>query len=84
MTEIVLLVASGAIPSGIPCPPTTLLLDLLQVAYLVLCGRKRLLRFRFSGRHTRRNVFGVYPSCTQTVCPLCVQVFSVRMELVDM
>ena len=59
------------------------LVVLLPVAYF-LCGRKRLLRFQLSARYTGRNVFGAVPSVSQTVCPLCLQVFLLWVDLLDL
>ena len=60
-----------------------LLVVLLPVAYF-LCGRKRLLRFQLSDDYTGRSVFGAVPSFSQTVCPLCLQVFLLWLDLLDL
>ena len=60
-----------------------LLVVLLRVAYF-FCGRKRLLRFHLSAAHSGRNVFGAVPFVSQSVCPLCLWVFLLWVDLLDL
>ena len=60
-----------------------LLVVLLRVAYF-FCGRKRLLRFHLSAAHSGRNVFGVVPFVSQSVCPLCLRAFLLGLDLLDL
>ena len=60
-----------------------LLVVLLPVAFGV-CGRKRLHCFHASAPHTGRNVLCAVPSFSQTVCPLCLQVFLVSVDVLDL
>ena len=60
-----------------------LLFVLLPVAFGV-CARKRLHCFHPSAPDTGRNVLCAVPSFSQTVCPLCLQVFLVWVDLLDL
>ena len=60
-----------------------LLVVLLRLAYF-FCGRKRLLRFHLSAAHSGRNIFGAVPFVSQSVCPLCLRVFLLWVDLLDL
>ena len=60
-----------------------LLFVILPVAFGV-CHRKRLHCFHASTPNTGRNVLCAVPSFSQTVCPLCLQVFLVWVDLLDL
>ena len=60
-----------------------LLVVLLRVAYF-FCGRKRLLRFHLSAAHSGRNVFGAVPFVSESVCPLCLWVVLLCVDLLDL